>query len=143
MNLKKTLATLLVGIAIGSTGSQVASAFDLGTVLKGGAISAAVTIAAEPLNKAINAVTAKYGVSSTDATKVVPIITVGDGSRAGAAQVSGPTEKVAECKAALLIEQTVLGVVKAKVLIPINSEGITNIQRVQGVGVAASIDASI
>ena len=31
----------------------------------------------------INAVTAKYGVSTTDATKVVPIIGVGDGSRAG------------------------------------------------------------
>ena len=54
------------------------------------------------MNNAINSVTAKYGVSSTDATKVVPVISVGDGSRAGAAQVSGPQSKVDQVKAALM-----------------------------------------
>ena len=140
---RKYIAAALVCGTLMTGFTGVASAFDLGSVLKGGVISAVVNASAGAINNAINAVTAKYGVSSTDATKVVPIITVGDGGRAGAAPVSGPKEKVDQCKAALLIEQTILGSAKAKVLIPIDSLSVSNINRVQGVGVCASIDVSI
>ena len=143
MNNKKYLAgALICGFILGNA-MPVTQAANLGTILKGGLISAAVSASAGSINSAINTITAKYGVSSTDATKVVPVITVGDGTRAGAAQVSGPQAKVDQCKAALLIEQTILGGIKAKVLIPIDKLSTSDINRVQGVGVCASIDAKI
>ena len=56
--------------------------------LKGGAIGVLVSQFDDQLNSAINTLTGKYAVSSDYATKVVPVITVGDGSYAGAAQVA-------------------------------------------------------
>lgn len=140
--LKCTVAALAAGFIMGNAAS-VSHAFDIGSIIKGGIIGAVVNANASGINSAINGITGKYGVSSTDATKVVPIITVGDGSRAGAAQVSGPQEKIDECKAALEIEQTILGGIKVKCLIPIDKLSTSNINRVQGVGVCAQIDASI
>ena len=139
---KYIVGALVCGFLLGN-GMPSAHAIDLGSIIKGGVIGAVVNANAGSINSAINAITAKYGVSSTDATKVVPIITVGDGTRAGAAQVSGPQAKVDQCKAALLIEQTILGGIKAKVLIPIDKLSTSDINRVQGVGVCASIDAKI
>ncbi len=140
-NKKYIAAALIAGIVIGNV-SSVANASVLGTILKGGAVGAVVNATADSLNKAINTVTAKYNVSTTDATKVVPIISVGDGSRAGAAQVSGPQEKVDQVKAALIIEQTILGI-RAKILLPVDSLDYKNVNRVQGVGVSASLDVKI
>ena len=139
---KKYIAMALIcGFVLGS-GTATTEAGILGTVLKGGVIGKVVDVTAGPLNDAINKVTAKYGVSTTDATKVVPIISVGDGSRAGAAQVSGPQAKIDQCKAALEIEQTILGV-RAIILIPVDSVDYKNVNRVQGVGVSAQLDVKI
>lgn len=100
---KKYIAAALVcGFILGSS-TAPAQAGILGTVLKGGAIGVLVSQFDDQLNSAINTLTGKYAVSSDYATKVVPVITVGDGSYAGAAQVSGPHAQVAKCKAALLI----------------------------------------
>ena len=92
-NKKWIAAALVCGFVLGNS-MPAAQAGILDKVLKGGVIGYAVDATAPALNNAINSVTAKYGVSSTDATKVVPVISVGDGSRAGAAQVSGPQSKV-------------------------------------------------
>lgn len=134
-------AALAAGFILGN-GMTTVQAGILDKVVKGGVIGYAVDATAGPLNDGINAVTAKYGVSSTDATKVVPIISVGDGSRAGAAQVSGPQEKVDQVKAALIIEQTILGI-RAKILIPVDRVDYKNVNRIQGVGVSASLDVKI
>ena len=139
---KKWIAAALVGGFILGNSMAPAQAGILDKVLKGGIIGYAVDATAGPLNDGINAVTAKYGVSSTDATKVVPIVAIGDGSRAGAAQVSGPQAKVDQVKAALMIEQTILGI-RAKVLIPIDKVAIKDINRIQGVGVSASLDVKL
>ncbi len=143
MQNKKWIAAALLCGFIAGAGTAPVQAGILDTVLKGGIVGYAVDATADSLNDAINTVTMKYGVGPKDATKVVPIITVGDGSRAGAAQVSGPQEKVDQCKAALEIEQTVFGVVRAKVLIPIDKVAIKDINRVQGVGVCAQIDVKL
>ncbi|MDY6029368.1 MAG: hypothetical protein SPI71_03800 [Acidaminococcaceae bacterium] len=142
MQNKKWIAVALVCGFIFGSGTSVAQASFLGKILKGGAIGAVVNATSENINDAINSITAKYGVSSEDATKVVPIIAVGDGSRAGAAQVSGPKSKVDLCKAALQIEQTVFGI-RAVVLIPVDRLDVQNVKRVQGVGVSAQIDVKI
>ena len=86
---KWIVGALIAGFVLGN-GVAPAQAGILDKVIKGGAIGYVVDATAGPLNDGINTVTAKYGVSTTDATKVVPIISVGDGSRAGAAQDSGP-----------------------------------------------------
>ena len=84
---KKYIAAALVcGFILGSS-TAPAQAGILGTVLKGGAIGVLVSQFDDQLNSAINTLTGKYAVSSDYATKVVPVITVGDGSYAGAAQV--------------------------------------------------------
>ena len=99
---------------------------------------------AGPLNNFINTLTAKNGVSSDYATKVVPVITVGTGTYAGAAQVSGPQALVDQTKAVLQIEGDFNGnSFRVKALIPIDSKNPTNFSRVQGVGVSAQIDVRI
>ncbi len=138
---KWIVAALTAGFVLGNSMAP-AQAGILDKVLKGGIIGYAVDATAGPLNDGINAVTAKYGVSTTDATKVVPIIGVGDGSRAGAAQVSGPQSKVDQVKAALMIEQTILGI-RCKVLIPVDRVDYKDVNRVQGVGVSASLDVKL
>ena len=138
---KWIVGALIAGFVLGN-GVAPAQAGFLDKVIKGGAIGYVVDATAGPLNDGINTVTAKYGVSTTDATKVVPIISVGDGSRAGAAQVSGPQSKVDQVKAALIIEQTIIGI-RAKILIPVDRVDYKNVNRVQGVGVSASLDVNI
>ena len=138
---KWIVGALIAGFVLGN-GVAPAQAGILDKVIKGGAIGYVVDATAGPLNDGINTVTAKYGVSTTDATKVVPIISVGDGSRAGAAQVSGPQSKVDQVKAALIIEQTIIGI-RAKILIPVDRKKKKNVNRVQGVGVSASLDVKI
>ena len=139
---KWIIGALIAGFIMGNGISPAQASSILGKVIKGGVIGYVVDATAGPLNDGINAVTAKYGVSTTDATKVVPIISVGDGSRAGAAQVSGPHAKVDQVKAALIIEQTILGI-RAKVLIPVDKVDYKNVNRIQGVGVSASLDVNI
>ena len=137
---KKWIAAALVcGFLLGQ-GTAPAQAGILGTVVKGGAVSLLVSQFADQL---INTLTAKYPISSDYATKVVPIITVGDGSYAGAAQVSGPKEQVDKCQAALQLEASFFKSFRAKALIPVDKVAISGINRVQGVGVSAQIDVKI
>ena len=139
---KKWIAAALVcGFLLGQ-GTAPAQAGILGTVVKGGAVSLLVSQFADQLNSAINTLTAKYPISSDYATKVVPIITVGDGSYAGAAQVSGPKEQVDKCQAALQ-EASFFKSFLSKALIPVDKVAISGINRVQGVGVSAQIDVKI
>ncbi len=140
-NKKFIIAALVCGFVLGNSIAP-ANASILDKIFKGGIVGVVVDKTAPQINDAINAITAKYGVSSEYATKVVPIVAVGDGSRAGAAQVSGPQEYVDQCKAALQIEQTIFGV-RAVVLIPIDKVDVKDINRVQGVGVSAQIDIKI
>ena len=111
-----------------------------GQILKAGVVAVAVNAAADPLNKAINAVTG--GASSS--TKVVPIATIGDKAYIGGVQVSGPASAVKTVKAAFQYEEIFDGgKFRVKVIVPTNSINPTNIKRVKGVGITALIDTSI
>jgi len=115
-----------------------------GDILKVGGIGYLVDRYADELNDFINSLTAKHGVSSEYATKVVPIITLGSGGYVGAAQITGPQAKVDQCKAALQLEADFMSrTFRIKALIPIDSKNPTNFNRVQGVGVSAQIDVRI
>ena len=111
---------------------------DLIGVVGGGFLVSAV---AGPLNDFINTITFNKGAGNQSATKVVPIVSLGDGTHIGAAQVSGPKQAVDRTKAVAQLETSFQDRLRVKVLIPIDSENpIQRFRRVQGVGVSAVID---
>ena len=141
---KKIIAMMVVGSILVIPAMSTVSAFSLGSVLKVGAIGLLVDQFSKPLNSFINSLTAKNGVSSDYATKVVPIIVVGSGTYTGAAQVTGPNELVDKTQAVLQLEGNFNGdTFRVKALIPIDTKNVTSFNRVQGVGVSAQIDVKI
>ena len=128
--------------------SLPASAIDIGDILKKGALivggGAVVTAIAGPINDFINTVTFNRNAKFQGYTKVVPIVSIGDGTHIGAAQVGGQVKSAVErTQAAAQLEAEFKGV-RIRILIPIDSVNpIEKFNRVQGVGVTAMIDADI
>jgi len=74
-------------------------------------------------------------------TKVVPIVSAGQGTRIGAAQVSGPKSAVDRTKAVARIDAVFKDRFRIEILIPIDSlNPLERFRRVQGVGISAVID---
>ena len=125
-----------------------AAAIDLKDIIKGGALiiggGALVKAIAEPINDFINTVTLNRGAQFQGHTKVVPIVSMGDGTRIGAAQVGGTSlQSVEDTQAVAQLEVSFQGI-RVRVLIPIDSlNPIQQFRRVQGVGVTAIIDVRI
>lgn len=144
---KKIIVAVLCGMMLGNTLPR-ADAGDilggLGSVIKTGGVAWLVDRYAKDINTFINKLTDKYGVGTTYATKVVPIITVGSKGYVGAAQVSGPQELVDKCQAALSLEGDFLNrSFRIQALIPIDSKDGKKFNRVQGIGVSAKVDVAI
>ena len=125
-----------------------AVALDLKDILKGGALvvggGALVRAIAKPINDFINTVTLNRGAEFQGYTKVVPIVSMGDGTYIGAAQVGGTLmDSVEQTQAVAQLEVSYQGI-RARVLIPIDSlNPLQQFRRVQGVGVTAIIDVRI
>jgi len=119
----------------------------LGSILKTVGIGVVVDQFAEPINNFINTLTLNNGVEVKEETKVVPIVTVGSNSYAGAVQVSGPKEKVKKVKAVAQLEGDFKGGdFRIRALIPVNTTNpvdIKNIDRIEGVGITALVDINI
>ena len=119
----------------------------LGSILKTVGIGVVVDQFAEPINNFINTLTLNIGVEVKEETKVVPIVTVGSNSYAGAVQVSGPKEKVKKVKAVAQLEGDFRGGdFRIRALIPVNTTNpvdIKNIDRIEGVGITALVDINI
>ena len=101
------------------------------------------------INDAINSLMANNNAKNRDMTKVVPILSVGvgiasssPGAYIGAAQVQGPASAVNKVEAVAQIEGSVLGSVRLRGLIPVDSLNpiAGNLHRVYGVGVSALVD---
>lgn len=136
------VAALAVGLIISAMPS---SAVDLGGVLKGAGIVFLVDSFSGQLNDFINKLTLNKGVGVEDRTKVVPIISIGSGTYAGAAQVSGPASAVDTVKAVAMMEAGMSGkTFRIKALIPVASKDvIKDLKRVTGVGVSAIVDVRL
>lgn len=136
MNTKKVRA-----IAIAATLGIVAiGATQIGQILKVVGIGAAVQKFGPDINKGMNKL-ASHTDAPTHWTKVVPIISVGSRRAIGAAQVMGPKSKVEGVKAVAQLDQDLFGrEVKIRAMIPIDSEGVSNIHRVEDVGVSGIVD---
>lgn len=127
--------------------SVMAASDILGSILKTFGIGVIVDQFAEPLNNFINTLTLKRGVKVQEETKVVPIVTVGSDSYAGAVQVSGPKEKIAKVKAVAQLEGDFKdGDFRIRALIPVNTTNpvnIKNLDRIEGIGVTALVDINV
>ena len=134
------MGTLLLAftLAFGS-GAWASGLGDLIGVVGGGFLVSAI---AGPLNNFINTVTLNKGAKVEGHTKVVPIVSLGTGTRIGAAQVAGPRgDSIEKTKAVAQIEATFRDRIRAKILVPVDSENpVKQFRRVQGVGVSAIID---
>lgn len=144
--MKKIKIVALSAVLAACVFAVPALAIDLGDVLKdvaGVAVGGfVVDKVAGPLNDFINTVTFNKGAKVEGYTKVVPIVSLGSGTRIGAAQVAGPKQDgVSRVKAVASLETSFQSRFRVKILIPVDSiNPIERFVRVQGVGVSAIID---
>ncbi len=138
---KKGLALVLCGLAV-----TAFAADDFMALVKIVGVGAAVSTFAPQLNNSINKL-ANHHDTSSDWTKVVPIISAGINSRKaiGAAQVMGPRTQVEKVKAVAQIEQDLFGKeVKIRAMIPIETKDVVqDIKKVEGVAVSGIVDLKL
>ena len=133
---------LALGVALALVPVGAASAIKLGDILKVGGWALILKNNADDIYKGLNAVVGRKNLQSSNwVTKVVPIVSIGQGGFIGAVQVAGPKDKIAETKAALELNTSLLGDdIKARIFIPINSTKLDKFQRVEGVGTTALLE---
>ncbi len=146
MKTKKTAAAILI---IWSMFAAAPLAYaGIGDILKDGALifggGALVKAIGPQLNDFINTLTFNNGVKFEGYTKVVPIVSIGNGTRIGAAQVGGVTKAAVDRVKAVGQIEGEFNSIRAQALIPIDSENpLKQFKRVQGVGVTAIIDVRL
>lgn len=138
--MKKQLLTAALTASLLLSGAAATQAFDFGSLLKVGGVTVLVDKFGGQINDFLNKLLMKNGVGTDYATKVVPVLSVGSGKYIGAVQVVGPTAQVDKVKAVGQLEGSFNNIARAKALIPLATTDVTNLSRVQGVGVSAIID---
>lgn len=143
--MKKLLVISLLVVCLFSINAvPAAQALDLGDILKVGGIPLIIKNFSSPLNNFINSLMAKNGTGTRYTTKVVPILSLGDGGYIGAAQVTGQASLVNKTKAVVQVEGNFSGDrFRVKALIPSNTTNPLKFSRVDGVGISAIIDIKI
>jgi len=143
--IKILLLTVCLAASIVSVSMVNTQAFSLGDIVKVGGVGFIVDKFGSQINEFVNKLTANNNLSSTEATDVVPILSLGGGGYIGAAQIIGAKENVAKCKAVVQLEaNAAFGKnLRIKALVPVGSKTTSNIKRIYGVGVSAIIDIRI
>ena len=148
MNFQKRYAILGVGafaLTLALTPQAVAQ---LDKILKGAAIGIVVDKFGGQINSAMNKIVGDPNRVGGNKTKVVPILSVGQGISAGAAQVSGPRSAVDQVQAVAQVEGNVsIGTsLRLKALVPVSTRNVKSdigLKRVYGVGITGLIDARL
>jgi len=138
---KATMAACVLCMGVG-----VVAGAQLESILKAGGVAVVVDRFGKDINKFINTLTGEKNVGPLQETKVVPIISIGDGGFVGAVQVSGPDQQVKKVQAVAQIEGRfkVIGGVRVRALIPVSTKTPhKSISRVDGVGVSAIVDIKL
>lgn len=149
--MKRSRKNVILALALCAAvflGAPVAKALDLGDILKKGAIGVAggwlVTAISPQMNDFINTITFNKGVKYEGYTKVVPIVSIGDGARIGAAQVGATTQDAIDRTKAVAQLEGEFSSLRATALIPIDSlNPLQRFRRVKGVGVTAIINVKL
>ena len=146
-NSRRTIIFVLAAIILsGVFGIGMSEALDLGDILKELGktyVAGAVTenVLAEPADKLLNTVLRQNRLETSMATKVVPIVSVGQGTRTGMAQVTGPRDRISQVRAVFEGEFSSGSRIRGRILIPINTPNpFGGMKRVDGVGVSAVFD---
>ena len=137
------IVTLLVGsLLLG--GLVAANAFNLGDILKAGLIAVVVDKYGGEIDDFINKGLGEREAQAKGATKVVPILSLGEGGYIGAAQVVGVPSRVKATKFVVQLESKIVGDLRGKILVPTGKEPKGDrVERMKGVGVSAIIDLKI
>ncbi|NCO37396.1 MAG: hypothetical protein COZ06_08125 [Armatimonadetes bacterium CG_4_10_14_3_um_filter_66_18] len=117
------------------------AAFDLKDVLKVVGIGMIVKQFGGEINKALNKLMSQKGVSTDAATKVVPVLEVGNDTAIGAVQVVGPKSQVDKVRAVAEVELSLGNRIRARALMPIatKSADTETVRGISGVGVSANV----
>lgn len=148
MNMKRTAVCVLAGLMLSAGTVSHVFSFGIGDLLGGaakvGGIGVLVSRYGDSINSAINSVMMKEGAGTNYATKVVPIVSIGNSGYIGAAQVIGTQEQVDKVEAVGQLEISWNDkLFRIKGLIPMDSKNPLSFSRVQGVGVSAVIDVRL
>jgi hypothetical protein len=130
-----SVGALLVLVTIGST--------QLMAILKTAGMAAAVNTFGKDINKALNKLQ-NHTDTPAVSSKMVVIFTAGIGTRSqiGMAQVMGPKAKLDQVGAVAQLEQNLFGV-KIRALIPVESEKVTDIRKIEGTSVTGIVDIKL
>jgi len=144
-NIKLTVISIVLAVIFLTSACVHTQAGLLGDVLKVGGVAFVVDKFGSQINDFVNKLTANKDAGTTEATAVVPILSLGGGGYIGAVQVIGAKENVEKCKAVVQIEgNAIFGRnIRARALVPVGSRTTSNIKRIYGVGVSAIIDIRI
>ena len=149
MNKHKTTA-LVVAAALGGmiVGQITPVQAQLDRIFKGGAVLLIVDRLGPQIDRFVNTLTGNRTNNGMESTRVVPILTIGKGTYAGAVQVTGPRDLVDTVQAVAQAEgSTKIGSqVRARALIPVSTRSVNRLEslsRVKGVGVSALVDIKL
>lgn len=100
---------------------------------------------AGPLNSFINTLLLNHGVENKEVTKVVPLLTLGEKTQIGLAQVQGPQESIDTVKSVFQIQARFGGHERytVRAYIPSTSSNPFKLDRVHGIGVTALIQGRL
>lgn len=144
MNRKKIFTCLALSAMLCTSFTAGAQ---LDKILKGGGIAFLITKFGPDINKFVNRLTKTDTEDKEFDTKVVPILSGGTGTYAGAVQVAGPRDSVKEVVAVAQVEGKFapLGM-RVRALIPISDKDVKDVsklKRVNGVGVSGLLDVKL
>lgn len=130
-------------IALTLVAGGMAQAADLGeAVVKTVAVGAVVQAVAEPANAGINKLVG--GNAPGAASRVVPVLSVGEKGYVGMAQVAGSKTLVAKTRAVLQFEKDFDNrQYRIKLMMPIDSTNPLKAKRVRGVGISGLLDLAL
>ena len=145
-SLGPSLALVCLGVLLGQAPAVRAQ---LDKTIKAALILLAVDTYGKDINKFVNDVTRTKDIGNEAVTKVVPILTVGNGTYAGAAQINGPRRLVDTVRAVAQIEgekRIIQPTVRVRGLIPVSDRAVKSLEtlkRVPGVGVTATLEVKL
>ena len=145
---KKTMVAASLGLGLTVGLFSPVRAQDLGAILKGGAILLAIDKFGPDIDKFVNRLLGDGTREVGADTRVVPVLSLGKGTYAGAVQITGPTRQVQLVKAVAQVEgEARIGIkVRVKGLIPISDrtvKDLSSLKRVPGIGITGIIDGKL
>jgi hypothetical protein len=136
-------AALVTGGLFSGLFIRPAAAINTSDLLKVGGSLLAVNQLGPQMNHFINELLGQRKAEAAGQTKVVPIVSVGQGAYIGAAQVIGASAGINKTQAVAAVEG-VMGKASGTLLVPISTKipG-ANLAKVPGVGVSAVLDLKL